>query len=235
MYVIYIDIYTCIMYVIYIFFNKLSHIHMYCMCSMYPSSSWRSLWPLQQLAWTLWCQQYRLLWVPHLWRHTWRLPRILHLLAWLFSLMFAVSHMWMCVPSLQLLAAETPCYPWSESSCCHFISLMPGPLSHCTTDAWPTWAVVPSSSYWHSKHTCTQRREPPDPRRVWNGVSWADRTDCADEVQGRTRQTYNQQSKPPIPVTIVSFSFLAFGSSPKHPISSLVQLQMLFPFILHVP
>lgn len=119
----YCDIDTCIMYVKCVLFNNLSNIQMYFMCPMYLSSSQRSLWSLQLLAWTLWCQQYRFPWVPHLCRHIWRLPGILCLLAWLFSLMFAVSHARVCV--LSLLLAETPydfiSYP--------FILLMPSPLS----------------------------------------------------------------------------------------------------------
>lgn len=220
----YCDIDTCIMYMKCVLFNNLINIQMYCMCTMYPSSSQRSLWSLQLLTWTLWCQQYRFLWVPYLCRHIWRLPGILCLLAWLFSLMFAVSHTRMCVLPLHCWLRHLVTCGQAPALIPSFY-LCPVPSVSDTTDAWPTWAVVPS--YWHSKYLCTQRREPLHPGRVWNGASWEDRTDCA-EVQDRTRQTYNQQLtyKPPIPVVI--FSFLIFGSSLKHPITSLVQLQMHF-------
>lgn len=177
------------MYVICVLFDNLSNIHMYCLCTVYLSSSWRSLWPLQQLAWILWCQQYRLLWVPHLCRHFWRLPRILCLLSWLFSLIFAVSHMRMCALTPAVGSRDTL---WPVAT----LRLLPlhftyaqSPQSLTPQMLGPPWAVVPSSSCWHSKYMCTQRREPPHPGRVWNGVSREHRTDCADEVQDRTRQT----------------------------------------------
>lgn len=44
---VYCDIDTCIMYVICVLFNNLSNINVYFLCTVYPSSSWRSLWSLQ--------------------------------------------------------------------------------------------------------------------------------------------------------------------------------------------
>lgn len=165
-----------------VLFNNLINIHMYCTCTMKASSSWRSLWSLQQVAWILWCQRYRLLWVPHLCRHIWRLPRILCLLAWLFSLMFAASHRRMCVPSLQLLA-ETPYDPWSGSSCYNFISLMSSPLSLRYHRCMACMSCSPQLQLLRLQtHVHTEERAP-SPRRVWNGISWEDGTDCADEVQ----------------------------------------------------
>lgn len=185
-------------------------------------SSWRPLWSLQQSAWTLWCQQFRLLWVPHLCRHIWRLLGYFACLLG-YSAWYLLSVIGGCVcphSSCWLRHLVTPGQAPAVTASFHSC---PVPSVSDTTDAQPTWAVVPSCSCWPSKHVCTQRREPPHPRRVW---SFTERQTvlkrCRTELHKHI--TSNRLKSHPS----LLWSFLIFGSSPQHSITSLVQLQMLF-------
>lgn len=134
---------------------------------------------------------------------------ILCLLVWLFSLVFAVSHRRMCVPSLQLLA-ETPCDPWSGSSCYCFISLMPRALSlwhhRCTVTYLSCSPQLQLLTLWIRVHT-GERAPSPHESLKW---SFMERQTVLKRCRTELHK-HNQQStyKPPIPVIIFSSLFLS--------------------------
>lgn len=171
--------------------------------------SWRPLWSLQQSPWGLWCQQYRLLWVPNLCRHIWKLLGYFACLrgssAW-----YLLSVIGGCVcphSSCWLRHLVTPGQAPAATASFHSC---PVPSVSDTTDAlWPAWAVVPSCSCWPSK-TCvhTEERAPsPQESLKW---SFMERQTVLKRCRTELHK-HNQQStyKPPIPVIIFSSLFLS--------------------------
>lgn len=180
------DLYVIYLYYVCVLLNHLINTHVLYMHCVSPGS-WRPLWSLQQSPWGLWCQQYRLLWVPNLCRHIWKLLAYFACLrgssAW-----YLLSVIGGCVPSLQLLA-ETPCDPWSGPSCYCFISLMPSALSlwhhRCTVTC---LSCSPQLQLLTLQNMCAHRGESPLTPGEFE-MEFHGKTDCAEEVQDRTTQT----------------------------------------------
>lgn len=125
------------------------------------------------------------------------------------------------------------CDPWSDSSCYHLISLTTSPFTcwHHRCMAYMCCSPQLQLLILRPPNTRAHRREMPSPRK---SLKWSFNEKIGQTVLMRCRaqpdKHTNQQSvyKPPVPFIIFSLSFPIFGSSSKHPIRSLVQLQNAF-------